>query len=48
MVSFYYSVYLLVSFMVGGSFVRFFDGRSLISLPLVLIMYNLFWFAFVI
>nr|QRZ60661.1 NADH dehydrogenase subunit 4 [Spirocerca lupi] len=48
LVSFYYSIYVLVSFMVGYKVSYVFEGNFLICLPVVLMMYNFFWFVFVI
>nr|YP_011001039.1 NADH dehydrogenase subunit 4 [Mastophorus muris]WPN85875.1 NADH dehydrogenase subunit 4 [Mastophorus muris] len=48
LISFYYSVYILVGFMVGRSFGVMFECRFLFCLPLVFMMYNFFWFVFVI
>nr|AOP18643.1 NADH dehydrogenase subunit 4 [Dirofilaria repens] len=48
LVSFYYSVYVLVCFFLGSSVGYVFDGRVLVCLPLVFMMYNFFWFIFVI
>nr|YP_010332258.1 NADH dehydrogenase subunit 4 [Tetrameres grusi]UNY39757.1 NADH dehydrogenase subunit 4 [Tetrameres grusi] len=49
LVSFYYSVYVLVCFFVGFKFEGcLYDGRVFCSLPLFFMMYNFFWFLFVI
>ncbi|KAM3626299.1 NADH dehydrogenase subunit 4 (mitochondrion) [Acanthocheilonema viteae] len=48
LVSFYYSVYILVGFLLGNKVGYVFDGRSVVCLPLVFMMYNFFWFVFVI
>nr|YP_009550078.1 NADH dehydrogenase subunit 4 [Onchocerca ochengi]ATA65711.1 NADH dehydrogenase subunit 4 [Onchocerca ochengi] len=48
LVSFYYSVYILVCFLVGDKVSYVCDGRSVVCLPLVFMMYNFFWFIFVI
>ncbi|EGC50132.1 NADH dehydrogenase subunit 4 domain protein [Neisseria meningitidis N1568] len=42
MVSFYYSVYILVGFLLGNKVGYVFDGRSVVCLPLVFIIYNFF------
>nr|BAV81414.1 NADH dehydrogenase subunit 4 [Litomosoides sigmodontis] len=48
--SFYYSIYLLVCFITGKSSSSSggFDARGVICLPVFLMMYNFFWFVFVI
>nr|UYF12889.1 NADH dehydrogenase subunit 4 [Onchocerca lupi] len=48
LVSFYYSIYMLVCFFIGCKVSFVCDGRSVVCLPLVFMMYNFFWFVFVI
>nr|WAP90820.1 NADH dehydrogenase subunit 4 [Neofoleyellides sp. XM-2022] len=48
LVSFYYSLYVLVCSIVGSSLVFMEDIRFLVSMPLLLVVYNFFWFVFVI
>ena len=48
LVSFYYSVYLMVCFFIGSKVSYVFDGRSVICLPVFFMMYNFFWFIYII
>ena len=48
MISFYYSVYILVVFLFGFNFFDSKDGRAVISLSMVFMMYNFFWFLVII
>nr|WGC93705.1 NADH dehydrogenase subunit 4 [Mansonella sp.] len=48
LVSFYYSVYIMVCFLIGNKVSYISDTRSVICLPLVFMVYNFFWFVFVI
>nr|NP_954716.1 NADH dehydrogenase subunit 4 [Dirofilaria immitis]CAD61190.1 NADH dehydrogenase subunit 4 [Dirofilaria immitis] len=48
LLSFYYSIYVLICFFVGNKFSYVFDGRGIVCLPVMFMMYNFFWFIFVI
>nr|YP_009127941.1 NADH dehydrogenase subunit 4 [Gongylonema pulchrum]AIY56395.1 NADH dehydrogenase subunit 4 [Gongylonema pulchrum] len=48
MISFFYSVYIMVCFLLGKGGVEVFEGRFVFCLPLIFMMYNFFWFGFVI
>nr|QDF64303.1 NADH dehydrogenase subunit 4 [Physaloptera rara] len=48
MISFYYSIYMLVVFVFGSNFYESKEGAVLVSLPMVFMMYNFFWFLVII
>nr|YP_003734887.1 NADH dehydrogenase subunit 4 [Setaria digitata]ACZ44411.1 NADH dehydrogenase subunit 4 [Setaria digitata] len=48
LVSFYYSIYLMVCFFIGSKVSYVFEGRCLICLPVFFMVYNFFWFVYVI
>nr|YP_004935013.1 NADH dehydrogenase subunit 4 [Wuchereria bancrofti]ADN43961.1 NADH dehydrogenase subunit 4 [Wuchereria bancrofti] len=48
LVSFYYSVYVMVCFMIGNKVSYVCDSRVVFCLPLLFMVYNFFWFIFVI
>nr|YP_009257366.1 NADH dehydrogenase subunit 4 [Angiostrongylus malaysiensis]ANG44583.1 NADH dehydrogenase subunit 4 [Angiostrongylus malaysiensis] len=45
MVSFYYSVYLIVCFSMGGKFLELLSYKVGYSLPVVFMMFNIFWLS---
>nr|WVH37132.1 NADH dehydrogenase subunit 4 [Physaloptera clausa] len=48
MISFYYSIYMLVVFVFGNNYYDVSEGSVLVSLPLVFMMYNFFWLLVII